>query len=117
MLGVVLWSDVSDRKAVVWCEDQGDLAFVNGKDQGFAHGDFFDAGDLIQFDMKMQDKTRLAFNPRLVAEQAGPSLPTALKSASLRQRDTGEDRGEILPFARPVRETYAFRQLKKRHSC
>ena len=29
MLGVVLWSDVSDRKAVIWCEDQGDLAYVN----------------------------------------------------------------------------------------
>ena len=106
MLGVVLWSDASDRKAVIWCEDQGDLAFVSGRADGLDQDDFFDAGDLIQFDMHLRDATRFAHNPKLVIEQAGRGLPAALKSSVLRLNDVDSDRGEILPFARPVRETY-----------
>lgn len=28
MIGVIIWSDPIERKAIVWCEDQGDLAFL-----------------------------------------------------------------------------------------
>lgn len=79
MLGVVLWSDASDRKAVIWCEDQGDLAYVNGHASVLNPEDFFDAGDLVQFDMETCKSMRLANNPRLVAEKAGSTLPEALK--------------------------------------
>lgn len=78
MLGVVLWSDASDGKAVIWCEDQGDLAYVRSEDNVLQAGDFFDAGDLIQFDMEMSQSVRVANNPRLVCEKAGPALPKAL---------------------------------------
>ncbi len=78
MLGVVLWSDASDGKAVIWCEDQGDLAYVRGDDSVLQAGDFFDAGDLVQFDMEMSHSMRLASNPRLVIEKAGKNLPAAL---------------------------------------
>ena len=71
MLGVVLWSDASDRKAVIWCEDQGDLAYVSEFTSAMNSGDFFDAGDLVQFDMEMHKSMRLANNPRLVIEKAG----------------------------------------------
>ena len=30
MFGVVLWADPVDRKAVIWCEDHGDLAYFKG---------------------------------------------------------------------------------------
>ncbi len=30
MMGVVLWSDQQVGKAVIWCEDQGKLAYVTG---------------------------------------------------------------------------------------
>lgn len=106
MLGVVLWSDATDRKAVIWCEDQGDLAYVSAQDLEMSPDNFFDAGDLVQFDMHVEHETRHAHNAHLVLEQGGRSLPAALKSASLRQKDEGEDRGEVVPFARPVRETY-----------
>ncbi|MEE4187283.1 MAG: hypothetical protein V2I76_02400 [Roseobacter sp.] len=87
MLGVVLWSDSSDRKAVIWCEDQGDLAYVNAADQVLNAEDFFDAGDLVQFDMDTTQSVRLANNPRLVIEKAGPSLPDVLlKSTHAKQR-------------------------------
>lgn len=78
MLGVVLWSDASDRKAVIWCEDQGDLAYVNGGDDVLNSRDFFDAGDLVQFDMEMHQSTRRASNARLLIEKASTTLPQAL---------------------------------------
>ena len=27
MIGVIIWSDPVERKAVVWCEDQGGFGF------------------------------------------------------------------------------------------
>ena len=30
MLGIVLWSSSDRRKAVVWCEDHGPLAYLTG---------------------------------------------------------------------------------------
>ncbi len=82
MLGVVLWSDPSDRKAVIWCEDQGDLAFLNAPDDVLSKDDFFDAGDLVQFDMDEVSSLRRVQNPRLLLEQAGADLPEALRRRS-----------------------------------
>ncbi|MGC3937037.1 hypothetical protein ACOTTU_04465 [Roseobacter sp. EG26] len=78
MIGVVLWSDASDRKAVIWCEDQGDLAFLNSAGETLHSGAFFDAGDVVQFDMEVRASMRRAHNPRLVLERAGAELPDAL---------------------------------------
>ena len=82
MLGVVLWSDASDRKAVIWCEDQGDLAYVKPCDAVLRSDDFFDAGDLVQFEMKVSHQTRVAHNTRLVIEKAGSELPDVLRDAA-----------------------------------
>ena len=60
MLGVVLWSDASDRKAVIWCEDQGDLAFMTAADAVLNRDGFFDAGDLVQFDTCIEGSRRRA---------------------------------------------------------
>lgn len=96
MLGVVLWSDSSDRKAVIWCEDQGDLAFVNAADGVLHQGEFFDAGDLVQFDMQIKDSTRRACNTRLVIEQVGTCLTDVLKS-----NPNDDVKGQIIPFSPP----------------
>ncbi|WP_458322078.1 hypothetical protein [Roseobacter sp. A03A-229] len=97
MIGVVLWSDASDRKAVIWCEDQGDLAFLNSADDVFQSDAFFDAGDVVQFDMEVQASMRRAHNPRLVLEQAGVGLPEALRqSASSVARMTSS--AKVIPF-------------------
>lgn len=97
MIGVVLWSDASDGKAVIWCEDQGDLAYMNAKDNVLQANDFFDAGDLIQFDMEMCQSTRLANNPRLVIEKAGPQLPKVLLQGA-KQGATGAEEKNIIQF-------------------
>jgi hypothetical protein len=104
MLGVVLWSDAADGKAVIWCEDQGDLAYVRAQDSVLQAGDFFDAGDLIQFDMEMSQSVRVANNPRLVFEKAGPNLPQVL----LNKTEDGATRqasAEVIRFSRDTRFT------------
>lgn len=78
MFGVVLWSDAKDRKAVIWCEDHGDLAYYVGPDQSALGGVSLDAGDLIQFDMRQDAHLRLARNPQLVVEQEYPDLASKL---------------------------------------
>lgn len=96
MLGVILWSDASVRKAVIWCEDQGDLAFLNSSDDLVQSDEFFDAGDLVQFEMEVQSSMRRAHNLRLVVEHAGDNLPDALKQRRVtRPVKTDEN---VIPF-------------------
>ncbi len=97
MIGVVLWSDASDRKAVIWCEDQGDLAFLNSADDLFQSDVFFDAGDVVQFDMEVEASMRRAHNPRLVVEQAGVGLPDALRQSAT-SADTRTSSAKVIPF-------------------
>lgn len=66
MLGVVLWSDSHEHKAVIWCEDHGDLAFYR-QDVDDVPIDL-DAGDWVQFDLTMESQMRFAHNPRRVSE-------------------------------------------------
>ncbi|MFK7881043.1 hypothetical protein [Roseobacter sp.] len=99
MIGVVLWSDTSDRKAVIWCEDQGDLAFLNSAEDILQPGAFFDAGDVVQFDMEIHSTMRRAHNPRLIQERAGAGLPEALRNSVSAENETIHT-AEILPFVR-----------------
>ncbi len=88
MFGVVLWSDEQEQKAVIWCEDHGDLAFYSNTGDGSRH--VLDAGDWVQFDMTMERHQRFAHNPRLVYEGVYPDLADALSA---------------VPASRPVPES------------
>ncbi len=74
MIGVVLWSDPADRKAVIWCEDHGELAFYHQPEED-PKDMALDPGDLVRFDVSVEQKLRLAHNPKLVAEAAFQALP------------------------------------------
>lgn len=61
MFGVILWSNAADRKAVIWCEDQGDLAYYDDSKGGLAQSnDFLTAGDYVEFDVSAENSMRLA---------------------------------------------------------
>lgn len=79
MFGVVLWSDSAAQKAVIWCEDQGDLAFYTPGDGSIHDAPSLDAGDLIQFDMSIQKNVRKATNPQLLMQSHSPDLPKKLR--------------------------------------
>ncbi len=91
MIGVVLWSDQTDRKAVFWCEDQGDLAYYESpsvQEDGYS---FFDAGDMVQFEITTDRRMRRAHNPRLVQESACVGLPESLRQdAGINDRKSGK---------------------------
>jgi len=86
MIGVVLWSDNSAGKAVFWCEDQGDLAYYEDPILQRKEACSFDTGDMVQFDITVQRRLRIADNPRLIQEKVGNALPDALR------REMGSDR-------------------------
>lgn len=78
MLGVVIWSNPQERKAVIWCEDHGDLAYFN--DESALMGEIdLDAGDLVDFEMTTERDLRRVHNPRLVSEHAYSGLDATLK--------------------------------------
>lgn len=99
MLGVVLWSDASDKKAVIWCEDQGDLAFVSANESVLNPDDFFDAGDLVQFDMTMKNSVRRACNTRLLEGKAGTVLTEVLKNQEAPEHGAQVQIADIIPFS------------------
>lgn len=82
MYGVVLWSDQDEQKAVIWCEDHGDLAFYGGSASSLFDGPALDAGDLVHFQVLEGAKMRLARNPELVSEQHAPAIAERLKAAT-----------------------------------
>ena len=79
MFGVVLWSDPADRKAVIWCEDQGDLAFYRHSD--VTQNLTLEAGDWVQFELQEHRQQRFVCNPRLIQGGACRSLPDMLTAA------------------------------------
>lgn len=107
MYGVVLWADRQDHKAVIWCEDQGDLALYPDT-EGSPHGGMsLDAGDLIQFDMRQERNLRFARNPRLLAQKHFPELADVLQKAdsardrAVSRRMVGRPEGNVVPFRGP----------------
>jgi len=87
MLGVVLWHDQESNRALIWCEDQGDLAYFNGtedfKSREFAQ---LGEGDLVRFDVSEGHNRRYASNPMPVDRGQYASLPDILRQNG---RDTG----------------------------
>lgn len=81
MYGVVLWADQSDQKAVIWCEDHGDLAYYHDTDLSAHEGVALDAGDLIQFDLRQERNLRLARNPERLARQQYAGIAQSLAKA------------------------------------
>lgn len=79
MIGVVLWSDNSAGKAVFWCEDQGDLAYYEEPGRLSETVGFFETGDMVQFEVSVQRRLRIAGNPQLIQEKAGYALTEALR--------------------------------------
>lgn len=100
MIGIVLWSDPNDCKAVFWCEDHGDLAYYSAEfDEKKAVGGFA-AGDMVEFDVFTDAEFRRAVNPRLVQENACDGLERRLQSTARKTAEPAQQRvsGQVLQF-------------------
>ncbi|MGR3758908.1 hypothetical protein ACUXV3_02070 [Roseobacteraceae bacterium NS-SX3] len=99
MIGVVLWSDAALQKAVIWCEDQGDLAFYKQGDA--ARTQRLHTGDWVEFDVKLAGSLRLAEHPVVLDEPGCPDVAARLASMASGAAGgaaNGASRGNVVPF-------------------
>lgn len=102
MMGVVLWSDVNDEKAVFWCEDHGDLAYYDAAVTLGESDSAFQPGDMVQFDVSVERKTRRAHNPQIVESNVCNGLLEGLRSSV--------EKNDSVPAAKPLTgKVIAFR--------
>ena len=80
MIGIVLWSEATAGKAVIWCEDQGDLAFYSHDDASEAFN--VHTGDWVAFSLELKADLRLAHNIQVLQEPGCPHLAQDLVTAS-----------------------------------
>lgn len=97
MIGVVLWKNTDDGSAVIWCEDQGDLAFMNSKDEVLDAPTFFDVGDVVEFDVLVRGNMRGVRNLSRLQDPSRPDLPTNLSAVSTDRLPQG---AEIIQLSR-----------------
>lgn len=98
MIGVILWSDDVDRQAVIWCEDQGDLAFLDDASSLSEGKPLFAVGDIVRFDLYFEANLRRAHNATILEDD------TAQTQTAPQRLDTSKATAKIIPF-RPVPET------------
>jgi len=98
MIGVILWSDAADEKAVIWCEDQGDLAFLSRHENVVLPETYFSVGDVVEFDIRTERNMRLASNPVLLKQETGMALHEGLSAVAVHACDVSNHTATIIPF-------------------
>ncbi|MCT4333404.1 hypothetical protein MU516_11070 [Paracoccus sp. YLB-12] len=79
MIGVVVWSSDAREKAVIWCEDQGALAYLQGRDNLICDRRWPEPGDLLELDCELIGDLRHARDVSILSEQVCPHLPGMLR--------------------------------------
>lgn len=82
MIGVIVWSSTAKLKAVIWCEDQGALAYLQGGDNIVGDNGWPEAGDMVELETEVRKDLRHAFNVRIVTEGRFTDLPELLRDSS-----------------------------------
>jgi hypothetical protein len=117
MLGVVLWRDEAEGKAVFWCEDQGDLAYFDGNsvpssDDNTQVG-YLNVGDVVRFDVTFENRLRRANAPSVVEQHACASLADDLRNSGLSDQPQTNEVAEVVRF-QPRSEQVLSLQPKRR---
>ena len=98
MIGVVIWADAAENKAVIWCEDQKDLAYFLPSAVS-AKGNRPLKGDLVEFDSFYRGSLRLAKNLSVVEAAAADGLGESLRSGASWARRNNIHRGAVAASA------------------
>lgn len=79
MIGVVVWANASREKAIIWCEDQATLAYLQGRSNLVeAEGRWPEPGDLVELETQTIGNLRHALVVSMLSEQSCPQLPRLL---------------------------------------
>jgi len=100
MIGVILWSDPATEKAVIWCEDHGDLAFLSRDDCSALPDVFFDIGDMVEFDAFAERNMRKVSRAHRLRQNHDISTSDRLHRVKHEKRALVDvtDSAEIIPF-------------------
>lgn len=80
MIGVVVWSSEDRQKAVIWCEDQGALAYLKDGDDLQRGAEWPAAGDLMELESETIGELRFARCVSPIRERSCPEIPTMLQA-------------------------------------
>ena len=98
--GVVLYVNNQKGTAVIWCEDQGDLAYVTPGDDTAQLGTDIDAGDLILCSIDEADlECRRVRQMRRVEYRSHKALPRMLV-----RREPAARASNVVPIKSGARE-------------
>lgn len=109
MYGVILWSDHNAKKAVIWCEDHGKLAYFNPavdeNDSTQGGESMFGVGDLIKFQVSDWCTVRRASKVQLIAAAQFPGLAGGLTVArsELNKKEQMAGLGNVISFRKAPR--------------
>ena len=108
MIGVVVWSNGSREKAIIWCEDQATLAYLQGQANFAGPGAWPQPGALVELDTQTVGNLRHALSVSILSEQRCPELPQLLAETQPAPRPvlrvvSGQDAGAAASaMSRPV---------------
>lgn len=75
MMGIVLWFNPAARVGMIWCEDQGPLAFFGPEVELPGERTALDCGDQLTFSIELRDDVRFVRDVLSVASGIGTSDP------------------------------------------
>ena len=105
MYGAVLWADRCTNRALIWCEDHGDLAFFEGEPTSMSDASEFEEGDFVAFKIRDGRGMRLAFEVKVVTSDEYPRLARDLRGAASKDAAatlSATPERKIIPFVAPA---------------
>lgn len=115
MIGLILWSDSLDREAVIWCEDQKELAYYRDDQNNQPEGAFLEVGDFVQFELDTGSKGRRAKSVTRIQHTAGTGLADQLMNFKDPQtHHIASQTAEVVPFKPLTENTPERRRLLRR---
>ena len=102
MIGVILWRSRDNGNAVIWCEDQGDLAFIDHQNKQLDGPQAYDVGDVVGFDLAEAENLRSAENIHRLQDEGAPHLVKSLQSTVAARQAANEDNVITFPRERLV---------------
>lgn len=79
MIGVVLWSDAAKEKAIIWCEDNAALAYLQGRRHLTGREAWPESGDLVELECESIGEHRHARHVEVVSGYRRSELPEMLR--------------------------------------
>ncbi len=71
MIGVVVWSNRAQQRAVIWCDNQGGLAYLKGAEQ-LRGGDWPEVGETVKLRCEYDAGLIFAYDVRRMESLVSP---------------------------------------------